>query len=98
MPILQKCLDFPCGAKFYRADLHIHSFGASHDVDDEQLTPTNIVATAVKENIDVIAVTDHNEISNVEAVIQSAKTEALGHSGRRTIHKSRAPSMLFADP
>ncbi len=77
MPILQKCLDFPCGAKFYRADLHIHSFGPSHDVDDEQLTPTNIVTSAIHEKIDVIAVTDHNEIDNVMAVIQSAEKKLL---------------------
>ena len=73
MPILQRCIEVTCGAGFYRADLHIHSFGASHDVTDEQLTPTNIVSAAINEKISVIAVTDHNEIYNVEPLIKAAE-------------------------
>jgi energy-coupling factor transporter ATP-binding protein EcfA2 len=72
MPILQKCIELPRGARFYRADLHIHSFGASHDVTDTGMTPTNIVTTAIKENLNVISIADHNEISNVDAAIQTA--------------------------
>lgn len=61
---------FTNGSKFYRADLHIHSFGpktGSYDVTDENMTPENIVNTAIAENIQVISITDHNEILNVEA-------------------------------
>lgn len=72
MPILQKCLELSRGARFYRADLHIHSFGASHEVTDNGMIPASIVATAIKENLDVISITDHNEISNVDAVTQAA--------------------------
>ena len=71
MPILQRCIDLTCGAKFYRADLHIHSFGASHDVTDVQLTPANIVSAAIKDSIDIISITDHNEISNVDLLIHA---------------------------
>jgi histidinol phosphatase-like PHP family hydrolase len=62
----------PAGARFFRADLHIHSFGASHDVTDQAMTPDAIVATAAAENIAVIAITDHNDISNVARAIQVA--------------------------
>jgi DNA repair ATPase RecN len=52
--------------------MHIHSYGGSHDVTDDTLCPANIVATALREKLDVISITDHNEISNVEAVMQAA--------------------------
>ncbi|RZK76504.1 MAG: PHP domain-containing protein [Pedobacter sp.] len=65
-------LKLPNGARFYRADMHIHSYGASHDVKDATMTPETIVNTAVLEKLDLIAVTDHNEIFNVDATIKAA--------------------------
>lgn len=58
------------GAMFYRADLHIHSYGGSHDVTDVAMTPENIVATAIAERISVISIADHNDISNVKLAIE----------------------------
>lgn len=60
------------GARFHRVDLHIHSFGPSHDVQDTTMTPKAIVQAAIAERLDVIAVTDHNEIENVDATLQAA--------------------------
>ena len=57
------------GAKFFRADLHIHSYGASHDVRDVTATPAEIVATAAREQLAIISLTDHNEIANVRAAV-----------------------------
>jgi hypothetical protein len=54
------------GARFYRADIHIHSFGGSHDVKDVTMTPEAIVKMAIAEKLDVIAIADHNEITNVQ--------------------------------
>lgn len=65
------------GARFFRADLHIHSFGGSHDVKDTSLTPQNIVDTAITEGLSLIAVTDHNEITNVESVLQAAQNSSV---------------------
>jgi hypothetical protein len=45
----------PSGATFFRADLHFHSFGASHDVPDQALTSEAIVATAAAESVIAIA-------------------------------------------
>ncbi|UXE67143.1 MAG: PHP domain-containing protein [Chryseotalea sp. WA131a] len=62
------------GAKFVRADLHIHTFGenGSYDVKDTTMTPQNIVDLAIQENIQVISITDHNEINNVKPTIDYA--------------------------
>ncbi|HDL8058356.1 TPA: PHP domain-containing protein, partial [Yersinia enterocolitica] len=59
------------GAHFHRGDLHIHSFGdgGSYDVNDDQMTPANIVAKAIEKNLSIISITDHNKIKNsIEAV------------------------------
>ena len=50
---------------FYKADLHIHSFGegmGSYDVTDTTNTPQAIVDTAIAKGIKIISITDHNEI------------------------------------
>jgi hypothetical protein len=64
----------PTGARFFRADLHIHSLGGSHDVRDVAMTGDAIVATAVREGLSIIAITDHNEITNVETVLRGANS------------------------
>ncbi len=65
------------GSRFYRADIHIHSYGASHDVSDPGMTPEAIVKTALDEKLHVIALADHNEISNVETAISAAAQTPL---------------------
>lgn len=62
------------GAKFYRADLHIHSYGkyASWDVYETEMTPERIIDEAISENISVISITDHNEIGNIPAALEYA--------------------------
>ncbi|TXK94831.1 histidinol-phosphatase, partial [Methylococcaceae bacterium CS5] len=63
------------GAKFVRADLHIHSFGegtGSFDVTDEQMTPQSIVDTAIAANLKIISITDHNEIFNCKTAVDYA--------------------------
>ena len=65
MNTLDAVLSLARGARFFRADLHIHSFGASHDVRDPAMTPTAIIDSAIGEGLGLIAITDHNEIANV---------------------------------
>jgi t-SNARE complex subunit (syntaxin) len=67
----------PNGARFFRADLHIHSYGASHDVSDATCTPERIVATARKEGLHVIAIADHNEISNISKAVAASKSHRI---------------------
>jgi len=56
-------------------DLHIHS--ALSPCCDNDMTPNDIVGMAVLNNLDLIAVTDHNSFSNVKAVIKAAQDKEL---------------------
>lgn len=60
------------GARFVRGDLHIHSYGGSYDVKDERATPSAIVEKARERGIQVIALSDHNSIDNVQAFLAAA--------------------------
>ena len=61
------------GARFVRADLHIHSVAGSHDVKDANATPEAIVSTAAKEGLKIIAIADHNEIDGVAPALTAAE-------------------------
>ncbi len=74
---LPEILALPRGARFFRADMHVHSYGGSHDVGDATMTPAKIVETALQHGLGVLAVTDHNEITNVAATLNAAKGAAL---------------------
>jgi DNA repair ATPase RecN len=65
------------GANFFRGDLHIHSFGGSHDVADVNATPESIVDAALAEGLDLIALTDHNEIANIPAAVSRGAAKGL---------------------
>jgi ABC-type lipoprotein export system ATPase subunit len=72
MADLPEITGLPRGARFFRADLHIHSVAASHDVRDTAATPEAIVATAAREGLHIIAISDHNEIGSVPAALAAA--------------------------
>ncbi len=68
------------GARFIRADLHIHSYGkdsGSFDVTDHEMTPEKIVDTAIDSNLQIISITDHNEILNSKTAIDYADGKDL---------------------
>lgn len=68
------------GADFVRADLHIHSYGSndgSFDVKDDAMTPQNIVDTAIRNNLSIISITDHNEINNSKFAIDYSKEKNI---------------------
>ncbi len=56
-------------------DLHIHT--ALSPCADNDMTPNNIVNMSILKGLDVIAITDHNSCSNVEACISSAVDKQL---------------------
>lgn len=66
------------GARFHSVDLHIHSYGASHDVKDAAMTPQAVVDSAVRQGLRVIAITDHNSAKNVQQAIDHAQTNYAG--------------------
>ena len=67
------------GAKFYRANLHIHSYGtyATYDVTDTDMTVEKIIDEAIKENISIISITDHNEIGNIPNALEYGKDKNI---------------------
>lgn len=77
--LLQEIHNESNGAQFRRADLHIHSFGegGSYDVTDAMMTPEGIVDTAIAERLDLIAITDHNQIANVRPALKYADGKRL---------------------
>lgn len=66
------------GARFHNVDLHIHSYGASHDVKDPTMTPEAIVDLAVRQRLSVIAITDHNSNKNVQRALEHARKNYAG--------------------
>lgn len=74
---LAELVALPRGAKFYRTDMHVHSYCGSHDVSDPDMTPTKIVETALAHGLGVLSVTDHNEIANTAATLTAAKGTSL---------------------
>lgn len=60
------------GARFRRADLHVHSYGSggSYDVKDITLTPAKIIEVALQQGIEILSITDHNSIGNVEVAVE----------------------------
>lgn len=66
------------GALFYKADLHIHSYGmgsGSFDVADTTNTPQAIVDLAISKGLKVISITDHNQWLNSMAAVQYASSK-----------------------
>ena len=68
--LLNQVLNQAVGATFFRADLHIHTHGGSHDVRDISMTPTAIVTTAIQEKLSLIAITATTKL-------QTFKTQLL---------------------
>lgn len=58
-----------------RADLHIHTVLSA--CADYRMAPPLIVRTALRQGLDLIAITDHNSGENVGAVLRAAKGSGL---------------------
>jgi PHP family Zn ribbon phosphoesterase len=60
------------GARFYTADLHVHSYGFSADVSDAAMTVEAIIDTAVKSGVSILAIADHNTAQHVNRALEHA--------------------------
>ena len=56
--------------RVYASDLHVHT--CLSPCADEEMSPGNIVRTALGERLDIIAVVDHNSGKNARAVMEAA--------------------------
>lgn len=59
----------------FNADLHIHT--CLSPCGDLDMSPVNIVKTAKKKGIDIIAITDHNTTHNVQTCVEIGKDEGV---------------------
>lgn len=75
MKIISEIQQRKNGAKFVKADLHIHSYkeGGSFDVEDINMTPQNIVDKAIEKGLKIISITDHNVTRNSEVAVKYAE-------------------------
>lgn len=53
------------------ADLHVHTLLSP--CAEIEMTPHNIIMNAVKQKVDIVAITDHNACDNVVAALEAAK-------------------------
>jgi len=66
------------------ADLHVHT--ALSPCAGESASPPNIVAAAIENGMQMIAVTDHNSAENVDAVVRCGRRHGLKISSREEVH------------
>lgn len=89
----------PCaGARFHRADLHVHSYGISPDVSDEQMTPSRIVQCALECEIGLLAITDHNAIGAVASLCDAAGKAGLAVLAGIELTSADGHLLAYFDP
>lgn len=66
----------PPGLRYRKLDLHLHT-PASHDFEDKDVTPKQVVQAAIDAGLDGIAVTDHNTGAWVDEVKDAAHGTGL---------------------
>lgn len=90
--------DAKSGAHFHRVDLHIHSFGVSHDVTDERMTVRGIIETALQRGISLLAITDHNAIDAVDALVDEAPKHGLAVAAGVELTLADGHALVYFDP
>lgn len=61
--------------KFCKIDLHVHT--VLSPCGDLMMTPGNIINKALKEDIEVLAITDHNTAENIATIMKMAESTPL---------------------
>ncbi|MEQ8188469.1 MAG: TrlF family AAA-like ATPase [Candidatus Eremiobacterota bacterium] len=69
-------MEISSGARFLKADLHVHT-PASSNYNDKDIAPVDIVNRCLTEGLDIIAITDHNEIQWIDMVKKAAEGTGL---------------------
>jgi histidinol phosphatase-like PHP family hydrolase/predicted ATPase len=64
------------GSKFFKTDLHFHT-PASQCYKNKDVTVKNIIDEAINQNLEVIAITDHNDISGIEEAREYSKGRSI---------------------
>ena len=75
--ILHSVLNLPIGAKWLKADLHIHTPASTDFKGSPDTTPRDIVDAAIEKELDIIAITDHNTVDWCDKVREAAEGTPL---------------------
>ena len=62
-------------AKWRKCDLHIHS---NASIGDSSLSVDEIIGKAIETGLDLIALTDHNTVNNIDEFIEKANDKGIG--------------------
>jgi len=76
--MLDEILALPNGARYYKADLHVHT---PHDPERyecrDKVTAADIIAGAKRAGVEIIAVTDHNQFAGVDEVMRAGEASGV---------------------
>jgi energy-coupling factor transporter ATP-binding protein EcfA2 len=86
------------GATFHRVDLHVHSFGVSPDVKDEEMTVPRIVEQAIARGIGLLSITDHNAIDSTDELIVEGARQGLAVIAGVELSMADGHVLVFFDP
>ncbi len=64
------------GANFYRCDLHVHTH-RSPCYEDNSISVEDIIIKAKDEKIELLAITDHNDVGDIENAIKIGRREGV---------------------
>ena len=70
------------GARFYKVDFQVHT-PASKCYEEKQVTAEQIVQGAIAKGLEIIAITDHNDTTFIDAVGTAAKGQVSSKVLRR---------------
>jgi len=83
------------GARFIRADLHVHSFP---DDGSAGAPPADYITEAISQDISVLGITDHNSIANARSFIEAASGQLLVLPGIEvTTHQGHLLALFSPD-
>jgi PHP domain len=85
------------GSHWWRCDLHVHT-AASHDFEDREATPADIVAAARAAGLHAVAVTDHNSAASVDEVVENAGPDLVVFPAVELTSVEGAHLLVLFDP
>lgn len=76
--MLEEILALPNGARYFRADLHVHTpYDPERYERKGEVTAADIIAGAKAAGVEIIAVTDHNTVAGIDEVRKAGEKEGI---------------------
>ena len=76
--MLEEILSLSNGARYYKADLHVHTHYDPERYERKgEVTAADIIAGAKAAQVEIIAVTDHNQFAGIDEVVRAGKKDGV---------------------